>query len=134
MGAGLRVVGTRHLELEYDAYSLVHGAIARLSRRPSALFDALTGKKRELFSQGGKAVHHGTLLAAASKDGHLRLWKREHDAFTPILVHRCAREPLAVEFSADGKELMFLVRGEYAIRIWSIDALRTDLGKLNLDW
>jgi eukaryotic-like serine/threonine-protein kinase len=81
----------------------------------------------------GKGLDSQT-LAVASKDGRLHLWKVEKELFTPILTYRTAKEPLQVEFSSDGKEMMYLARGECAVRIWAMDALRRELRDMNLDW
>jgi WD40 repeat protein len=76
-----------------------------------------------------------SLLASASRDETIRLWRARGKKWENVLTLR----PLggvveAVRFSGDGKQLIVLVYGETALRVWRIDLIRQKLAAMGIDW
>jgi WD40 repeat protein/tRNA A-37 threonylcarbamoyl transferase component Bud32 len=79
------------------------------------------------FGQGG-------LLATASADRTIRLWRRDGDSLEELLTLPATGEVAAVRFSSDGSSLAVLVRREAGVRLWHLDRLRARLEALGLGW
>jgi WD40 repeat protein len=72
-------------------------------------------------------------VATGSRDGSLRLWQRQGDAFQPLIALPAPGPVAVVHFQSDGK-LGMLVQGERAVRIWDVSGLRQRLNQLGLGW
>jgi eukaryotic-like serine/threonine-protein kinase len=77
----------------------------------------------------------GRLLATASKDQTVQLRSVSDGFAKAFLTLRSPTGPVvALNFSADGNRLYTVVRGETAVRIWHLDALKEVLKSFSLDW
>jgi WD40 repeat protein len=65
----------------------------------------------------------GQLLASASEDRLVRLWRRSKDGFEELCILRNSSPVRTVRFSHDGRNLLVLGKGERGIRVWHLDRL-----------
>jgi WD40 repeat protein len=76
-----------------------------------------------------------TLLAAASQDSTVRLWRIADDAVGELLALDFHAGPVtAVAFDRDATRLIARVKAESALRVWHLDRLRAGLAEIKLDW
>ncbi|MFI5454257.1 MAG: WD40 repeat domain-containing serine/threonine-protein kinase [Isosphaerales bacterium] len=74
------------------------------------------------------------LLATASLDRTIRLWRRQGDSFQELLSLPSPSGVVAVRFSPKGDRLAFVVKNETAVRIWHLARLKYRLDTMNLGW
>jgi serine/threonine protein kinase/WD40 repeat protein len=75
------------------------------------------------------------VVATASLDRTIKLWKREGDSFQELLtLSSPTGGVVAIRFSPKGDKLAFLVKNESAVRIWHLDRLTQRLDKLRIAW
>ena len=72
----------------------------------------------------------GDWLATAGKDKGVRLWRRGPKGLIADLTFSGPAVPRTVRFSADGRQLVVLLEGEYAVRAWRLDELREQLSQI----
>jgi WD40 repeat protein len=77
----------------------------------------------------GVAFAGPDLLLSGSRDGTIRLWRRDG---TPLLTLEVTGPVQRLAVSPDGRRLAALVRGERAARLWHLDRLRVELDRLGL--
>jgi WD40 repeat protein len=85
----------------------------------------------ESVAFGGK----GQLLATGGRDRSIRLWSRQGTEFSLLLSLQLL--PGAVKslwFSPDGNRLVVLLQKESAVRVWHLERLRQECGKLGIGW
>jgi eukaryotic-like serine/threonine-protein kinase len=80
------------------------------------------------------ANRSGELIATASPDRTIRLWKLAPDGLQELLTLRFHAPILSIHLAADGSQLAALVSNESALRIWNLDRLRARLAELSLNW
>jgi WD40 repeat protein len=67
----------------------------------------------------------GDLLATASADMTIRLWRRQGEGYeTYVVLRGLPTAAQTLRFSASGDRLFALLRGERAVRVWRLDVLR----------
>jgi serine/threonine protein kinase/WD40 repeat protein len=76
----------------------------------------------------------GDLIATASPDRTIRLWKPGLDGLQELLALQFHAPVVSVHLSADGSTLAALVAQESAVRLWDLKKLRSRLADLSLDW
>ena len=78
----------------------------------------------------------GTLVASASRDGTVGLWKVEGCSLTELFhIPSTSGHPvLAVKFDSGGRMLGMLAQDERALRLCNLQELRGWLKKVGLDW
>jgi WD40 repeat protein len=74
------------------------------------------------------------LLATASEDRTIRLWRRHGDSFRELLSLPSPGGGVAVRFCPTGDKLAFVLKNETAVRIWHLDRLKCRLDAMNLGW
>ncbi len=80
---------------------------------------------------------HGGLLASASRDKTVGLWRVDGPLGLTELLRmpsRSGHPVLSVKFSPSGQILGTLVQNERAVRLWHLDRLRSRLADFGLDW
>lgn len=77
---------------------------------------------------------NGELIATASPDRTIRLWKLHSIGLQELLTLQFHAPVVSVHLSSDGSRLAALVAGETAVRIWNIARLRSRLNEMSLDW
>jgi WD40 repeat protein len=100
-----------------------------------------SGKRRALLNQHAAGVSsitfppEGGLMVTASQDRTTRLWHVTETGVSELFMLTSPSGSVShVEFSADGKALYTLARGELAVRVWHLVELRKQFGQLELDW
>jgi WD40 repeat protein len=78
--------------------------------------------------------HTGELIATASPDRTICLWKLGPHGFQELLSLQFHSPVASVHLSADGSTLAALVSHESAVRLWDLAALRSRLRERSLDW
>jgi WD40 repeat protein len=73
------------------------------------------------------------LLASGSRDGTFCVWRRQAQSFEQLLQLPAPGPVKVLRFHPDGR-LGMVVRGERAVRIWDLQALRRRLEQLGLGW
>ncbi len=77
----------------------------------------------------------GRLLASASRDRTIRLWRVQGATIDPLLTLRASAGPIAaVRFDYTGSKLVYLTLNETAVRVWNLDLLRQRLEQMGLNW
>jgi WD40 repeat protein len=76
----------------------------------------------------------GELIASASADRTIRLWKTAAGGLHELLALQFHAPVVSVHLSADGSLLAALVSRESAVRLWDLKKLRSRLAALALDW
>ena len=76
----------------------------------------------------------GRLLATASWDRSIRLWRRDGEKFEELLRLPAPGPVVQAGFSPDGTKLAMLVHNERAVRLWHLDRLFERFKQLGLDW
>jgi len=75
------------------------------------------------------------MLATASLDRTIRLWKRQGESFHELMsLGSPSGGVVAVRFSPKGDKLAFLVKNETAVRIWHLDHLKQRLDNMRIGW
>ncbi len=74
------------------------------------------------------------LLATASRDGKIGLWRRSQRGFDRIMVIEAPGPVEQVQFNSDGTQLLALTPGESSLRLFRLDRLRDRLNELGLAW
>lgn len=75
------------------------------------------------------------VLATASRDRTIRLWRRSGESFQELLsLGSPGGAVVSCRFGPDGRELAFLVKNEAAVRIWHLDRLGRRLDPMRLGW
>jgi len=92
----------------------------------------LAGHTDEVTSVALSSDDH--LLATASLDRTIRLWRRQGHSFHELLSLPSPGGVVAVRFSPKGDKLAFVVKNETAVRIWHLDRLKDRLDTMNLGW
>ena len=78
----------------------------------------------------------GTLVASASLDRTVGLWRVEGSSLTELfhIPSPTGRPILSVKFDSGGKRLGMLVQNERAVRLWNLRELHVRLKSLGLNW
>ncbi len=77
----------------------------------------------------------GRLLASASRDRTIRLWRVQGATIDLLLTLRASAGPIAaVRFDETGSKLVYLTLNETAVRVWNLDLLRQRLEQMGLNW
>ena len=104
-------------------------------------FDASSKRSivRNVGKSGGVVAmavdDHADLVVTAFRDGRIRLWRRDGLNLEEVLTFRLSGPTIeSVALGSDGSCLFVLHRGEHAIRMLSLDHIRTKLRKLLIDW
>jgi WD40 repeat protein len=75
------------------------------------------------------------VVATASLDRTIKLWKPEGDSFQELLtLGSPSGGVVAIRFSPKGDKLAFLVKNEAVVRIWHLDRLTHRLDRLKIGW
>ena len=78
--------------------------------------------------------HDGQLLVTGGRDKAIHFWQRRESGFERVLTLGAAGPVVELRFSGDDKQLIALVKGQSALRVWRIDQLRRRLAEMGLDW
>ena len=76
----------------------------------------------------------GQLLATASRDRTIRLWRREGGAFQQVLKLESSGSVQLLRFAPGSDQLIALIKGESVLRVWRLDRLRERLADVQLNW
>ncbi len=77
----------------------------------------------------------GSLLATGGKDRAVRFWRRAGEGFEPVTAVTGLPGPVrGLAFDRARSELVVLLAGERAARVWDVDRLRGQFGELGLAW
>jgi hypothetical protein len=74
------------------------------------------------------------MLASASLDRSVRLWRKENGQWTELLTLRYPAGVLSAKFHPQQATLAIQVQGELALRVLPLEKLRAALTENNLGW
>ena len=102
----------------------------------------LTDKKARMFSSASTNnvtsvafSCDGRMLATASRDRTIRLWRVGSETLEPLLTLRTSFGPVAVvRFDPTASKLVSLTLNETAVHVWDLDALRHRFKEMEPDW
>jgi len=76
----------------------------------------------------------GRLMATASRDRTVRLWRQEGDSWMQVLELPHSGPVQAVEFAKQGESLVSLADREHGLRVWDLSRIEATFSKLGIAW